>query len=85
MLYFCLLLVLLLPNNGVSSEASCARMDVPVMQRIAQGLCTSSCTAQKCMTGICKKVDSHPTCFCGGCSNANDVSLDTLISQLPHN
>ncbi|PIC51273.1 hypothetical protein B9Z55_001847 [Caenorhabditis nigoni] len=83
MLLFCRIVLL-----GIlfAVTSACSTMDVPVLQKIAQGLCTSSCTNQKCAGGTCKKVDSHPKCFCNGCSpgSIDEVSLDSLKSKLPH-
>uniref|UniRef100_A0AC34R1M1 Uncharacterized protein n=1 Tax=Panagrolaimus sp. JU765 TaxID=591449 RepID=A0AC34R1M1_9BILA len=48
---------------------SCARMDVPFLDKIAQGLCISSCKFQNCGTGACKKREGRPVCFCSRCDN----------------
>uniref|UniRef100_A0A0M3ICU6 Knot1 domain-containing protein n=2 Tax=Ascaris TaxID=6251 RepID=A0A0M3ICU6_ASCLU len=47
--------------------SSCARMDVPGLNKVAQGLCISSCKYQNCGTGHCEKRGGRPTCVCGRC------------------
>ncbi|VDD96638.1 unnamed protein product [Enterobius vermicularis] len=49
--------------------SSCARMDTPVLSKVAQGLCISSCKYQNCGTGSCKKRSGRTVCVCNRCAN----------------
>jgi len=34
---------------------SCARMDTPILKKVAQASCVTSCKYQNCGTGTCKR------------------------------
>nr|BAA11943.1 ASABF [Ascaris suum]BAA89497.1 ASABF-alpha [Ascaris suum] len=61
------LLVIFASTNAAVDFSSCARMDVPGLSKVAQGLCISSCKFQNCGTGHCEKRGGRPTCVCDRC------------------
>uniref|UniRef100_UPI0009B4EB91 Antibacterial factor-related peptide 2 n=1 Tax=Caenorhabditis elegans TaxID=6239 RepID=UPI0009B4EB91 len=62
--------------------STCARMDVPILKKAAQGLCITSCSMQNCGTGSCKKRSGRPTCVCYRCANGGgDIPLGALIKR----
>ncbi|KAF1770342.1 hypothetical protein GCK72_002160 [Caenorhabditis remanei] len=62
--------------------STCARMDVPVLDKAARGLCITSCSMQNCGTGYCEKRSGRPTCVCSRCANGGgNIPLDSLIKR----
>ncbi|PAV75671.1 hypothetical protein WR25_15167 [Diploscapter pachys] len=59
--------------------STCARMDVPILNKVARGLCITSCSAQNCGTGYCRKRRGRPTCVCSRCADGGNVPLDQLV------
>uniref|UniRef100_A0A915CI57 Uncharacterized protein n=1 Tax=Parascaris univalens TaxID=6257 RepID=A0A915CI57_PARUN len=55
--------------NSAVDFTSCARMNVPGLSKVAQGLCISSCKYQNCGTGSCVRRGGRPTCVCSRCSS----------------
>ncbi|CAP31030.1 Protein CBR-ABF-2 [Caenorhabditis briggsae] len=65
--------------------STCARMDVPVLDKAARGLCITSCSMQNCGTGYCEKRRGRPTCVCSRCANGGgNIPLDSLIKRGKH-
>uniref|UniRef100_A0A915CA21 Uncharacterized protein n=1 Tax=Parascaris univalens TaxID=6257 RepID=A0A915CA21_PARUN len=64
---FIVLFVVVVAVNSAVDFSSCARMDVPGLSKVAQGLCISSCKYQNCGTGFCVKRGGRPTCVCNRC------------------
>ena len=46
---------------------SCARMDTPILKKVAQASCVTSCKYQNCGTGTCKHRGKRPVCVCSRC------------------
>ncbi|EGT52624.1 hypothetical protein CAEBREN_15906 [Caenorhabditis brenneri] len=66
-------------------KSTCARMDVPVLDKAARGLCITSCSMQNCGTGYCQKRSGRPTCVCSRCANGGgNIPLDSLIKRGKH-
>ncbi|CAI5439310.1 unnamed protein product [Caenorhabditis angaria] len=62
--------------------SSCARMDVPGLNKVAQGLCITSCSVQNCGTGTCQKRGGRPTCVCSRCANGGNVPVGDVIGAV---
>ncbi|XGW24523.1 hypothetical protein V3C99_006167 [Haemonchus contortus] len=58
---------------------TCARMDVPVLDKGAAALCITSCSIQNCGTGVCKNSKGRKTCICYRCANGGNVPLEDLV------
>ncbi|CAI5439293.1 unnamed protein product [Caenorhabditis angaria] len=61
--------------------STCARMDIPGLNKVAQGLCITSCSVQNCGTGTCQKRKNRPTCVCYRCAKGGNVPLGAVISK----
>ncbi|EGT34304.1 hypothetical protein CAEBREN_22403 [Caenorhabditis brenneri] len=62
--------------------STCARMDVPILDKVARGLCIASCSIQNCGTGDCQKRQGRPTCVCDRCANGGgSIPLPVLIRR----
>uniref|UniRef100_A0A915CIV3 Uncharacterized protein n=1 Tax=Parascaris univalens TaxID=6257 RepID=A0A915CIV3_PARUN len=64
---FTVLLVAVVAVTTALDFSSCARMDVPGLSKVAQGLCISSCKYQNCGTGSCVRRRGRKTCVCSRC------------------
>ncbi|VDK23879.1 unnamed protein product [Anisakis simplex] len=64
-----LLFLAIVTVNAFIDFSTCARMDVPVLSKVARGLCIKSCHRQNCATGYCKKRSGRPTCVCSRCKD----------------
>uniref|UniRef100_A0A915A2Y8 Uncharacterized protein n=1 Tax=Parascaris univalens TaxID=6257 RepID=A0A915A2Y8_PARUN len=64
---FTVLLVAVVAVTTALDFSSCARMDVPGLNKVAQGLCISSCKYQNCGTGSCVRRRGRKTCVCSRC------------------
>ncbi|ETN79378.1 hypothetical protein NECAME_09876 [Necator americanus] len=60
---------------------TCARMDVPILDKAARAACITSCSIQNCGTGYCEKRGGRKTCMCSRCANGGNVPLDLLIKK----
>ncbi|KAK6739819.1 hypothetical protein RB195_008360 [Necator americanus] len=60
---------------------TCARMDVPILDKAARAACITSCSIQNCGTGYCEKRGGRKTCVCSRCANGGNVPLDLLIKK----
>ncbi|MFH4984684.1 hypothetical protein AB6A40_011393 [Gnathostoma spinigerum] len=47
--------------------STCARMDTPILEKVAQGACISSCKFQNCGTGHCERRGGRAVCVCSRC------------------
>ncbi|CAJ0605999.1 unnamed protein product [Cylicocyclus nassatus] len=62
---------------------TCARMDVPYLEKAAHALCIASCSAQNCATGHCEMRDGRKTCVCSRCANGGGTfPLEALIGLM---
>ncbi|KHJ89707.1 hypothetical protein OESDEN_10461 [Oesophagostomum dentatum] len=60
---------------------TCARMDVPILEKAARLACIASCSAQNCGTGYCEKRGGRKTCVCSRCANGGNFPLEALIEK----
>ncbi|VDM68619.1 unnamed protein product [Strongylus vulgaris] len=61
--------------------STCARMDVPVLEKVAHGACITSCSIQNCGSGHCEMRGGRKTCVCTRCANGGNVPLDLLMRR----
>ncbi|XGW24620.1 hypothetical protein V3C99_006224 [Haemonchus contortus] len=61
--------------------STCARMDVPVLDKAARAACITSCSVQNCGTGYCENRGGRKTCVCSRCADGGNVPLDVLIKR----
>ncbi|WKX92616.1 hypothetical protein Q1695_010557 [Nippostrongylus brasiliensis] len=61
--------------------STCARMDVPILDKAARAACITSCSVQNCGTGYCENRGGRKTCVCSRCANGGNVPLETLIKR----
>nr|CDJ84720.1 ASABF-zeta [Haemonchus contortus] len=61
--------------------STCARMDVPVLDKAARAACITSCSVQNCGTGYCENRGGRKTCVCSRCADGGNVPLDVLIKK----
>ncbi|CAJ0595284.1 unnamed protein product [Cylicocyclus nassatus] len=60
---------------------TCARMDVPILDKAARAACITSCSVQNCGTGYCENRKGRKTCVCSRCANGGNVPLEDLIKK----
>ncbi|VDM76172.1 unnamed protein product [Strongylus vulgaris] len=78
----CLVLLALLGlANSQGYLSTCARMDVPILDKVARAACIASCSIQNCGTGYCQVRRGRKTCVCYRCANGGNVPLDDLIGK----
>ncbi|EPB73314.1 hypothetical protein ANCCEY_07612 [Ancylostoma ceylanicum] len=61
--------------------STCARMDVPILDKAARAACITSCSVQNCGTGYCENRGGRKTCVCSRCANGGNVPLEALINR----
>ncbi|KJH47232.1 hypothetical protein DICVIV_06686 [Dictyocaulus viviparus] len=61
--------------------STCARMDMPIMDKAARGACITSCSMQNCGTGYCQNRGGRKTCVCSRCTTGGNVPLDVLMKM----
>ncbi|KHJ78923.1 hypothetical protein OESDEN_21448 [Oesophagostomum dentatum] len=61
--------------------STCARMDVPILDKAARAACITSCSIQNCGTGYCENRGGRKTCVCSRCANGGNVPLEQLIGR----
>ncbi|KAL6728193.1 hypothetical protein ANCDUO_09511 [Ancylostoma duodenale] len=61
--------------------STCARMDVPILDKAARAACITSCSVQNCGTGYCENRGGRKTCVCSRCANGGNVPLEALIKR----
>ncbi|ETN78874.1 hypothetical protein NECAME_02738 [Necator americanus] len=61
--------------------STCARMDVPILDKAARAACITSCSIQNCGTGYCENRGGRKTCVCSRCANGGNVPLEDLIKR----
>uniref|UniRef100_A0A8R1I8A2 Uncharacterized protein n=3 Tax=Caenorhabditis japonica TaxID=281687 RepID=A0A8R1I8A2_CAEJA len=83
----CVLLIVLIsfilsPAMAGIDFSTCARMDISGLDKVARGLCITSCSMQNCGTGYCEKRGGRPTCVCSRCANGGgNIPLDAIIKK----
>ncbi|KHJ79658.1 hypothetical protein OESDEN_20690 [Oesophagostomum dentatum] len=80
----CMILALASGVIGQVYLTTCARMDVPILEKAAQALCIASCSAQNCATGHCEFRQGRKVCVCSRCANGGNFPLDALIGMGKH-
>ncbi|RCN52255.1 hypothetical protein ANCCAN_01688 [Ancylostoma caninum] len=78
-LVFSILLSLFVAIFGQGYLSTCARMDIPGLDKAARALCIASCSLQNCATGNCEVREGRKTCVCSRCKDGGNVPLDKLI------
>ncbi|KAK5985892.1 ABF-2 [Trichostrongylus colubriformis] len=61
--------------------STCARMDVPILDKAARAACITSCSVQNCGTGYCENRGGRKTCVCSRCASGGNVPLEDLIKK----
>ncbi|KHJ75537.1 hypothetical protein OESDEN_24847 [Oesophagostomum dentatum] len=83
-LVFCVILALACSTTAQVYLTTCARMDVPILEKAAQALCIASCSAQNCATGHCEFRKGRKVCVCSRCANGGNFPLEALIGLGKH-
>ncbi|KHN71559.1 hypothetical protein Tcan_02178 [Toxocara canis] len=63
------MMMLLVCANAAIDFSTCARMDIPVLSKVARAMCINSCKFQNCGTGYCQVSKGRKTCVCYRCGN----------------
>ncbi|RCN47308.1 hypothetical protein ANCCAN_06596 [Ancylostoma caninum] len=61
--------------------STCARMDVPVLEKGARLACIASCSVQNCGTGYCENRGGRKTCVCSRCKNGGNFPIEILMKR----
>ncbi|EPB71609.1 hypothetical protein ANCCEY_09323 [Ancylostoma ceylanicum] len=80
-LVICLLLLAVVDVASQIYLSTCARMDVPILEKAARAACITSCSIQNCGTGYCENRGGRKTCVCSRCADGGNVPLDLLIKK----
>ncbi|KIH60517.1 hypothetical protein ANCDUO_09233 [Ancylostoma duodenale] len=61
--------------------STCARMDVPILEKGARLACIASCSVQNCGTGYCENRGGRKTCVCSRCDVGGNFPLEVLLKK----